>query len=578
MMRPRHEDLLQDLALTPRDDGTTGQSRIDDRLIQGVCDWVDGSGVLDLIAEGRADNKTTRQPGGAPAAYADARDRIIVVLVVVLLMEGDAPQLIELQRAVTGRLSPEAKRIIGLPVDDKASDDAVYSRMRRAWDRVTDTFDMAPGRLGKTRPTRTEVEAVIAARDPERCARNAERGRRFLNLVLEASVRLTPEEDLAEWKGNVTLDATVARARGRGHRTKVRLPDDSMNSDFDAEYHQNHDGSKTHGFDVHIALTAQNSPYEQPKHPILAIAATLDQPSRRVGANAVACVQSIVERGYPAGDLTIDKGYSGNCKAEDFHLPVMALGYGLISEPKHPRNENPIQFTHNGANYIDGAWYSPSMPEALVWARVHYADKMITEDVFRARCEARRAYLFTRKDGNAFSCPAQGANATIKCVHKDFFEPKHQPRDGSKRPIARNAPEAPLPACLRKVSTSMPEDNPKVAKYAQSLHYGSAEHNDTYRLHRSTMEGWNGFTKDDNHESLGATRNRRRRGMVNHLFVVALSLAVTNMRKIKAFLAAKARGLDTQPPTRAEQRRRDPYVKHRPSGWAPGEAPGLPAA
>ena len=124
----------------------------------------------------------------------------------------------------------------------------------------------------------------------------------------------------------------------------------------------------------------------------------------------------------------------------------------------------------------------------------------------------------------------------------------------------------------------MPVDHPKVAKFAQALHYGSAEHRDTYRLHRSTMEGWNGFTKDDNHESLGATRNRRRRGMVNHLFVVALSLAVTNMRKIKAFLAAKARGLDTQPPTRAEQRKRDPYVKHRPSGWAPGQAPGLPAA
>lgn len=267
-MRPA-DDLLRDLALVPREDGTTGQPCIDDRLVQGVCAWVDGSGVLDLIAEGREDNKTNRRPGGAPAVYADARDRIIVVLVVVLLMEGTPPQLIELQRAVTGRLSPEAKKAIGLPVDDKASADAVYSRMRRAWDRVTDTFDMAPGRLGKTRPTRTEVEAVIAARDPERCARNAERGRRFMNMVLEASVRLAPEEDLAEWKGNVTLDATVAKARGGGHRTvKPHLPEDSMNSDIDAGYHQNHDNSKTHGFDIHIALTAQNSPYERPKHPI----------------------------------------------------------------------------------------------------------------------------------------------------------------------------------------------------------------------------------------------------------------------------------------------------------------------
>ena len=50
------------------------------------------------------------------------------------------------------------------------------------------------------------------------------------------------------------------------------------------------------------------------------------------------------------------------------------------------------------------------------------------------------------------------------------------------------------------------------------------------------------------------------------------------MRKIKAFLAAKARGLDNDPPTRA-QRRRDSYAKHLPTGtWADGQVPGLPVA
>lgn len=439
MMRPRDTSLLQDLALVAREDGTTGESLIDDRRVQGVCDWVDGSGVLALIAEGRADNKTSRQPGGAPSVYADARDRLIIVLQVVLLMEGTPPQLIELRRAVTGRLSPAAKESLGLPVGDEASDDAVYSRIRRAWDRLTDTFDMAPGRLGKTRPTRTEVEQVIAARDPERCARNAERARRFVSLILEASVRLVPEEDLATWDGNITLDATVAKARGGGHKTKIRLPEDSMNSDFDAEYHRNHDDSKTHGFDVHIALMAQNSPYEQPKHPILAIAATLDQPNRRGGANAVACLQSVVERRHPVGNVVVDKGYSGNCAAKDFHLPVMALGYGLITEPKHHRGENPIHFTHNGANYIDGAWYSPAMPEDLVWARVHRADGLITEAVFRARCEARRKFLFTRKDGNASPAPPKAPTPLSSASTRTSSSPSTSPETARSdpRPVTR---------------------------------------------------------------------------------------------------------------------------------------------
>lgn len=177
----------------------------------------------DLVAGWRKIDQAHRHPGGAPAKYGEQRDLIALALMVTLLLEGTPTQVEELRRAIMSRLSRAGLEMIGLPVGDRASQTAVYSRLRRAWDRLTDTFDMAPGRLGKHRPTQAEVEAVKVARDPDRCAEMAERARLVMARLLEASALLARPEDLATWNGNVTLDATVAPARGGGHRTKKPL-------------------------------------------------------------------------------------------------------------------------------------------------------------------------------------------------------------------------------------------------------------------------------------------------------------------------------------------------------------------
>ena len=133
--------------------------------------------------------------------------------------------------------------------------------------------------------------------------------------------------------------------------------------------------------------------------------------------------------------------------------------------------------------------------------------------------------------------------------------------------------------CLNSTSTSFPVDDPRVAKFAQALHYGSPEHRDTYRLHRSTIEAFNAYSKDDNHQAVGATRNRRRRGMVNHVLVIAATLAVTNMRKIRAFLTKQEDGAQPTNPTPENRSKRDPFADHLPpEQWPPGESPGCPTA
>lgn len=583
MVEGGRESLLQKLALVEREDGSTGETIFDDRVVDGACQWVEASGVLEQIARWREADRVGVHPGGAPAKYGNARDRLVLVLMLLLLHDSKAPQMAEMQRAVRGRLTPQARERLGLPVGDKASPEAVYSRIRRAWDRLTDTIDLAPSLLGKRRPTRAEVVATKAARDPEECAKKRARAYYLMNMLLDASVRLTPDEDLRTWRGNISLDATVALVPGRRWKTKVKQSDDKMNRDIDADYHHNHDDTLVPGFDVHIALMVQNDPDADRTFPLLAIAATLDVPNKDVGLNAVQCAQSIKDRGYPIGLFTTDKGYYGNESAVDFHQPLMRMGYGLVGEPKHLKGSNAIQFSHAGVPYIDGAYYSPAMPQDLVNARVDFEENHIDEDTFRERIEQRRKYLFRQKSGRAWMCPAQGAGATVACVHRDFWEPSHLRRDGSKRTRIRNAPD-PMPACLNKSSTSLPGiEEPRVAKFAQALHYGSEEHKRMYRLHRSTIEGFNSFAKDDRHQALGLTRNRRRRGMVHHILVVAVTLAVTNMRKIKAFLAEKHSVSPLDPEGRRVIREKNPYEEYLPedSEWRdppPEASPGHPAA
>lgn len=133
MVEGGRESLLQKLALVEREDGTTGETTFDDRVVEGACDWIEQSGILERIARWRAEDQAGVHPGGAPAKYGDARDRLVLVLMVLLLHDSKAPQLAEMQRAIRGRFNERSKRRLGLPVGDAASEDAVYSRIRRAW-------------------------------------------------------------------------------------------------------------------------------------------------------------------------------------------------------------------------------------------------------------------------------------------------------------------------------------------------------------------------------------------------------------------------------------------------------------
>ena len=410
---------LARLGLIPRADGTMPQAKFDSGLVQGVCQFIDDTGIVEQIAAWRAEDQADRKPGGRPAIY---NDRQMLVLTQLLLRCGEAPQIVEIARTIGHRLTADSRERLGLPpTNGRASEVAIYHRVRGALDRCTSVFDPAPGRASSPRPLRTTVEAIKAARDPQESQSKRARAHWVANQLLEGTLRLVPDDVLGRWRGNLTLDATVVPIFGGGSPTKSPKPDDSMSPEFDGGYHQNHDGSKTWGYDLHIALMGQNHYDADPDFPLLAAGISLDEPSRRVAENAIACLSSIRDRGHPADLLITDMGYFANQKAEKFHLPARALGYGLVGDYK--KGQTGVQATHKGVITVDGGRYCVSMPEPLITATADYREGRITKAVYAKRIAQRANHRFRAKDGVAHSCPAQGSGATASCPLRPAANP-----------------------------------------------------------------------------------------------------------------------------------------------------------
>ncbi|MCH1865295.1 hypothetical protein [Nocardioides sp. CFH 31398] len=548
------------------------QTKFDSALVQGVCQFIDDTGIVEQVAAWRREDRIDRKPGGRPAFY---DDRQMLVLTQLLLRCGEAPQIVEIARTIGYRLTADSRERLGLPpTNGRASEVAIYHRVRNALDRCTSVFDPAPGRASSPRPARTRVEQIKAARDPEQCERSRLRAHWVANQLLEGTLALVPDAVLGRWTGNLTLDATVVPIFGGGSPTKNPKPDDSMSPEFDGGYHPNHDGSKTWGYDLHIAMMGQNH-YDRPADfPLLAAAISLDEPSRRVAENAIACLSSIRDRGHPAALLITDMGYFANQKAEKFHLPARALGYGLVGDYK--KGFTGIQATHKGVITVDGGRYCPSMPAPLVTATADFREGRISEEVYAKRIAQRVAHRFRAKDGVAHVCPAQGSSPTASCSLRPRPDPLTSAENRTTLTLIVDPPEDPPPCCTNRSSVSLPIEYD--AKFFQALPYASEEWRRTYRLLRSTMEGFNGYTKEGKHEALAAKTNRRRRGFVNNLLVVAMTVAATNLRKIASFFKAQTPPPEDNPAPK-RRGRRDPLAIHRPDPHAPPRTmPGAAAA
>ncbi|MHB1712838.1 MAG: transposase, partial [Acidimicrobiales bacterium] len=285
-------------------------------------------------------------------------------------------------------------------------------------------------------------------------------------------------------------------------------------------------------------------------HPNLVLGAVLARPGEDPGGTGARLLASIRSRGHRPGFLGADRAYSA-ALPEKFHLPAQALGYSLVMD--YRIDQLGRQANSGGAVLVEGTWYCPSMPEALVSATVDFRGGVIDEATWKARITARGPYALKRKDGpdddgyERLTCPALGDHPGLACPLR---EASLVPRDGRMKVV--DPPTDPPKLCRQSAITIAPDVG---ARHRQPLAFGTEAWARRYATLRNTIEGTNGYLKDPAHEALGQPGRRRVRGIAAQSIFAAFLVIAANLRKIRAFRALVAEGKANQVASRARRRR-----------------------
>ncbi|MEJ7634709.1 hypothetical protein [Aeromicrobium sp.] len=592
------DSILADILCLP----VEGQPRRSNRgtlqpsVVKGAARYIDSSGIVEKIQEWRDEDDPDRAlRGGRPSLFAD---RLVLILLMSLLFSGEAPLVTRMAEVLTSRLDTRSRDLLRLPRLQDGTDTAVYHRLYRALRRFIAVVDSAPGTTGK-RLTRAEVDAIKANRNPDECAKKQARLIWLSNTLLEATFQMLPAETRERWQGNLCVDATLIRAWGKNGSPKADndnrdISQDLMSPDIDAGwYYRDADHrepphrpgrsqpKKAWGNEAHLAVMTANDPADTPNYPLLVLGISFDKPAGRVAENAMTTIGSIIERGHPAGFFVADRAYLFNSIPSKLQLPARALGYQLCGDYRD--DQLGLQGSHNGANLVEGNWYSPSMPEPLIEATRQFRAKQIDETTYRQRISQRTQYLFRNKQApsdngaNVMFCPARGPGATASC-------PLAGPGPGPVNlgiPTARTRiltpPAHPATCCTNQNSVTFPAE--AGAKYRQELQYATPEWHALYSTLRNTIEGFNGYVKSPTDEDLEQAARRRMRGYTIQFILTTAMIAASNVRKIKSFVIRENRPAR---PTRVRvnRRRRGPSLRdYRPDPNAPPRViPGTTAA
>jgi hypothetical protein len=401
--------------------------------------------------------------------------------------------------------------------------------------------------------------------DSEVVARR-ERLESVVAALLEASVTVCTNEELARFDGSVGLDATVVPLFSRGPSSRAGTCASDPDGGWYVREGDHRDVIGPKGKKLRklfwaneaTIVTMGRAPEALPAHPNLILAACLTRPGEDPGGTAVRLLSSVRARGYPASFLGADRGYT-QAHPERFHLPVRSLGYSLVMDYKE--TELGRQANSGGAVMVEGTFYCPAMPEPLVHASADLRRGVIDAATYSARIAARASWRLVHKQGpdadgyERFACPARGEHPHLCCP----LRPASATKALGKIPVLL-APADPPKICTQSAVTVAPDIG---ARHRQDLAFGSPQWARTYATYRNTIEGTNGYVKDTAHESLGSPGRRRVRGIAAQSLFVGLLLMAANFRKIAAYRDLVQAGDALRVVARA-RRRRTSIAEYRP--------------
>jgi hypothetical protein len=503
-------------------------SDICDEAIAFCTEVIDASGVAQAL-EGLLERRT-----GRPRAL---KVRAVLVALLLLATDDRPLHLKTVTKLLFCRLGPAWRQRLGT-TGEAATKKAFLARYRQ----VRYLFHLALSVVDPSVEVKNKVVAKqeLAALAKKLTEAEVDLRRRHLEAVMndlvEASVRVCSEDELARFDGSLGLDATPVPLWSRGPSarsgTSASDPDGGWYiREGDHREESGPDGKALRklcwALEATIA-TMGRPPGSVPSHPNLALGVALARPGESPGPTGVRVLASVRSRGWPAKYLGADRGYTQGLP-ERFHLPVRALGYSLVMDYK--ASQLGRQANSQGAVMVDGAFYCPAMPEPLVMASAEQRVGTIDDEKYKARLKARANWRLVRKEGpdqdgyERLACPAQGDHPHLCCPLRPSATALGQV------PVL-SPPLAPPKVCTQSAITIAPDVG---ARHRQGLAFGSEEWARTYATYRNSIEGTNGYLKDTAHEALACPGRRRVRGIAAQSVFVALLLMAGNFRKIAAF-------------------------------------------
>ena len=533
-------------------------SSLTDEAISFAIDVVDSSGVAE-----RLEALLVRATGRRRTLAL----RALLVALLLLAIDDRPLHLKAATRLLYCSLSAHWRNALGVvgEASTKKSLLARYRCVRYLFHLATSVMD--PSCQVKNRVVSQEaLDALAKELSEAEVVLRRERLESVVGDLLEASIKVCTNEELARFDGSAGLDATVVPLFSRGPSSRAG----TCASDPDGGWyvregdHRDVIGPKAKKLrklfwaNEATLVTMGRPPGAVPAHPNLVLGACLTRPGEDPGGTAVRLLASLRVRGYPAGRLGADRGYS-QAHPERFHLPVRALGYSLVMDYKE--TELGRQANSAGAVMVDGTFYCPAMPEVLVGASTDLRKGTIDAATHASRIEARTSWRLVRKEGpdadgyERFACPGQGEHPHLNCP----LRPASAKKALGQIPVL-DPPLDPPKVCTQSAITIAPDVG---ARHRQDLAFGSPEWARTYATYRNTIEGTNGYVKDAAHEALGQPGRRRVRGIAAQSLFVGLLLMAANFRKIAAFRDLAAAGDGPKVVARA-RRRRISITKYRP--------------
>lgn len=522
---------------------------VSDQTVAFAAELIDRSGKAPVIEAALA--RATGRPRPLPV-------RAVLTALLCLALDDRPLFLTEAAGLLFCELSGASRALLGVPgtAAGQRAFLAAYRRVRYCFHRICDVADPSP--LPKNRrlapdDLRTRSRKMLPGQ--AEAARN--RLEALVNALVEASVSVLDEEERAAFDGCTGLDATPVPlfSRGPSRRTGLCASDPDGGWYVREGDHREREDDKGKplrkicwALEATIATTAR-PPGAPPACPNLAIGMAMTRPGEDPGGTGARVLASVAARGHKAGWLGYDRAYTQALPGR-FHLPARALGYKPVMDYRD--DQLGIQANTSGAILVEGTWYCPALPQALITATTRLRDHAITGDLYDQQIAARCPYQLKRKDGpdtdgyQRLSCPALGRHPALMCPLRAG---SLSPRDG--RAKALQPPPEPPRICRQTAVTIAPDTG---ARYRQDLPYGSPAWHKTYATLRNTIEGLNGLVKDPAHEALAQPARRRVRGIAAQSIFTALLLMAANIRKIRAWRALTPRGKD--PITRRARRHR----------------------